>query len=108
MIFRFCMKLLHIGQSDIHFYLIQPVCSNYHLFAISFEHHFFPTSRRESLQLLLKSRYETDSTDSNNWIIIIDVSVVIVAIIITGFIKLLLQTAVLFYGFLISLSLSSH
>ena len=38
----------------------------YHLFAISFEHHFFPTCRRESLQLL--SRYETDSTDSYNWI----------------------------------------
>ena len=48
MIFPFCIKLLHIGQSDVYFYLMQPACSKYYLFAISFEHHFFPTCRRES------------------------------------------------------------
>ena len=41
--------------------------SNYHLLAILFECHFCPTCERESLHLLLKSLYATDSIDSNNW-----------------------------------------
>ena len=43
MILPISMKVLHIGQSDVHFYLIQSACSKYHLFVISFEHYFFPT-----------------------------------------------------------------
>ena len=72
--FPFCIKWLHIGQSDVHFYFIQRACSKYHVFAISFEHHFISSYQEKSLQLLMKSRYETDSTDSNNLISLLVIS----------------------------------
>ena len=72
--FPFCIKWLHIGQSDVHFYFIQPACSKYHVFEISFEHHFISSYQEKSLQLLMKSRYETDSTDSNNLISLLVIS----------------------------------